>query len=105
LVYATRLLGRDKSLGLYGGGAASSKLTTKDLTGEAEELLFVDHGLQTHSTIQADGFSILRCKSLARLAELRELPAALLENEIACSRTITTSPVPPVEALLHTVEY
>jgi rhamnose utilization protein RhaD (predicted bifunctional aldolase and dehydrogenase)/NAD(P)-dependent dehydrogenase (short-subunit alcohol dehydrogenase family) len=103
LIYAARLLSRDESLGLYGGGNLSAKQAAHNLAGEVEELLFIDHGRQTPSTIQADGFTTLRPLSLAGLVKLKELPATVLVNEIACSRSVAAAPVPPVNALLHAV--
>jgi rhamnose utilization protein RhaD (predicted bifunctional aldolase and dehydrogenase)/NAD(P)-dependent dehydrogenase (short-subunit alcohol dehydrogenase family) len=103
LVYATRLLGRDEALGLYGGCNASAKLNARNLVGEVEELLFIDHGHQASSCISADGFTTLRREPLTRLTNLGILPVVELSNEIACSRTRAASPVPPVDALLHVV--
>jgi rhamnose utilization protein RhaD (predicted bifunctional aldolase and dehydrogenase)/NAD(P)-dependent dehydrogenase (short-subunit alcohol dehydrogenase family) len=103
LTYTIRLLGHDESLGLFGGGNASAKRIVRNLLGEAEELLFIDHGQQVPSATQADGFTVLRRKSLSKLTTLNVLPTATLANEIACSRIVATSPIPPVDALLHAV--
>jgi rhamnose utilization protein RhaD (predicted bifunctional aldolase and dehydrogenase)/NAD(P)-dependent dehydrogenase (short-subunit alcohol dehydrogenase family) len=103
LVYVTRLLGKDETLGLYGGGNTSAKLTARNLVGEAEAILFIDHGHQAQQSITRDGFTSLRWERLVKLAALEALPSEALENEIACSRTMATSPVPPVDTLLHTV--
>ena len=40
-VYTSRLLGRDKTLVLHGGGNTSVKLREKDLFGEEQEVLYV----------------------------------------------------------------
>src|SRR6188472_972082 len=40
-VYTSRLLGRDKSLVLHGGGNTSVKLVDRNLFGEEEEILYV----------------------------------------------------------------
>jgi rhamnose utilization protein RhaD (predicted bifunctional aldolase and dehydrogenase) len=40
-VYTSRLLGRDKSLVLHGGGNTSVKLREKDLFGEQRDVLYV----------------------------------------------------------------
>jgi rhamnose utilization protein RhaD (predicted bifunctional aldolase and dehydrogenase)/NAD(P)-dependent dehydrogenase (short-subunit alcohol dehydrogenase family) len=103
LIYAVRMLGRDESLGLFGGGNASVKQTGRNLLGEADELIFIDHGQQAPSAIQADGFTALRSNSLSKLTVLDVLPISMLENEIACNRIVATSPIPPIDTLLHAV--
>ena len=103
LIYVRRLLGKDETLGVYGGANISAKLTTHNLVGEAEEILFIDHGPQAPNSITRDGFTALRREPLAKLSKLEALPAAVLENEIACSRTVAASPVPPDDALLHAI--
>ena len=40
-VYTSRLLGRDKSLVLHGGGNTSVKLRERNIVGEDEEILYV----------------------------------------------------------------
>ena len=40
-VYTSRLLGRDPSLVLHGGGNTSVKIREKNIVGEAEEILYV----------------------------------------------------------------
>jgi rhamnose utilization protein RhaD (predicted bifunctional aldolase and dehydrogenase) len=40
-VYTSRLLGRDKSLVLHGGGNTSVKLREADLFGEEQDVLYV----------------------------------------------------------------
>jgi rhamnose utilization protein RhaD (predicted bifunctional aldolase and dehydrogenase)/NAD(P)-dependent dehydrogenase (short-subunit alcohol dehydrogenase family) len=101
LVYVRRLLGKDETLGVYGGANTSAKLTSPNLVSEAEEILFIDNGTQEGNSITRDGFTALRREPLAKLSKLKSLPAAVLENEIACSRTMAASPVPPDDALLH----
>ena len=40
-VYSSRLLGRDKSLVLHGGGNTSVKIRERNLVGDDEEILYV----------------------------------------------------------------
>jgi rhamnose utilization protein RhaD (predicted bifunctional aldolase and dehydrogenase)/NAD(P)-dependent dehydrogenase (short-subunit alcohol dehydrogenase family) len=101
LVYVRRLLGKDETLGVYGGANTSAKLTSPNLVSEAEEILFIDNGTQEGNSITRDGFTALCREPLAKLSKLEALPAAVLENEIACSRIMAASPVPPDDALLH----
>jgi rhamnose utilization protein RhaD (predicted bifunctional aldolase and dehydrogenase)/NAD(P)-dependent dehydrogenase (short-subunit alcohol dehydrogenase family) len=110
LIYAARLLGQDESFGIYGGrashpdfggGNASVKITVKNLLGDEEQILYVDHGQQPPGAIEAGGFSPLRCEPLAGLARLEGLTTSQLENELACCRTLAAAPAPPVDTLLH----
>src|SRR3954470_5269126 len=56
-VYTSRLLGRDKSLVLHGGGNTSVKLKEKNLFGEEQELLYVKGSGWDLETIEAPGFT------------------------------------------------
>ena len=40
-VYTSRLLGRDPSLVLHGGGNTSVKITESDILGDSQEILYV----------------------------------------------------------------
>jgi rhamnose utilization protein RhaD (predicted bifunctional aldolase and dehydrogenase)/NAD(P)-dependent dehydrogenase (short-subunit alcohol dehydrogenase family) len=101
LTYACRLLEREESFGVYGGGYASMKTTTRNLLGEAEEVTYVVHGRQLPGAGQAAGLTALRCKPLTGLVSIENLTQAQLANELACSRTNAVDPIPPVDALLH----
>src|SRR3989442_8563455 len=72
-VYTSRLLGRDKSLVLHGGGNTSVKLREKDLFGEELEVLYVKGSGSDLETITAEGFSPLLLDYLHRLAGLPRL--------------------------------
>jgi rhamnose utilization protein RhaD (predicted bifunctional aldolase and dehydrogenase) len=100
LIYAARLLGQDESFGIYGGrashpdfggGNASVKITVKNLLGDEEQILYVDHGQQPPGAIEAGGFSPLRCEPLAGLARLEGLTTSQLENELAGCRTLAAA--------------
>ena len=56
-VYTSRLLGRDKSLVLHGGGNTSVKLREKNLFGEEEEVLYVKGSGWDLETIEPAGFT------------------------------------------------
>ena len=56
-VYTSRLLGRDKSLVLHGGGNTSVKLPEKDLFGEKNEVLYVKGSGWDLETIEPAGFT------------------------------------------------
>ena len=59
-VYTSRLLGRDKSLVLHGGGNTSVKLVDKNLFGEDEDILYVKGSGWDLEAIEPPGFSPVR---------------------------------------------
>jgi rhamnose utilization protein RhaD (predicted bifunctional aldolase and dehydrogenase) len=69
-VYTSRLLGRDKSLVLHGGGNTSVKLREKNLFGEAEEVLYVKGSGWDLETIEPAGFTPVALGYVRRLAGL-----------------------------------
>src|SRR6266545_6806683 len=81
-VYSSRLLGRDKSLVLHGGGNTSVKLREKDLFGEEIEVLYVKGSGSDLETITAEGFSPLPLDYLRRLARLPHLSDSQMRNEL-----------------------
>ena len=56
-VYSSRLLGRDATLVLHGGGNTSVKVRERNLAGEEEEILYVKGSGWDLETIQAEGFA------------------------------------------------
>ena len=56
-VYTSRLLGRDKTLVLHGGGNTSVKLRQKNLFGEDEDVLYVKGSGWDLETIEPAGFT------------------------------------------------
>ena len=67
-VYTSRLLGRDKTLVLHGGGNTSVKITQQNLFGEEEEILYIKGSGWDLETIEAAGFAPVRLGHLLRLA-------------------------------------
>src|SRR5437868_10307593 len=100
-VYTSRLLGRDKSLVLHGGGNTSVKLTEPNIFGEKEELLYVKGSGWDLASITEAGFSPVRMAPLLRLKELKTLSDSEMENELITSMTRAGAPTPSVEAILH----
>lgn len=100
-VYTSRLLGRDPSLVLHGGGNTSVKLFETNLFGESEEVLYVKGRGADLSTIDAAGFSPCRLRRLLRLVSLSELSDEQMESELKLSLTRASAPAPSVETLLH----
>ena len=102
-VYTSRLLGRDKSLVLHGGGNTSVKVREPNLYGEEEEILYVKGSGWDLETIEAAGFSPVRLAPARRLATLPRLSDPQMVNELRASMTRAAAPTPSVEAILHAV--
>ncbi|MFM7192167.1 MAG: class II aldolase/adducin family protein, partial [Microcystaceae cyanobacterium] len=67
-VYTSRLLGRDASLVLHGGGNTSVKIRETNLVGEEEEILYIKGSGWDLATIEAAGFAPVRLAPLLKLA-------------------------------------
>ena len=102
-VYTSRLLGRDKSLVLHGGGNTSVKIVEKNAFGEDEELLYVKGSGWDLEKIEEAGFSPVRLDYLRRLAQLSSLPDPQMVNEMVTNMTRASAPTPSVEAILHAI--
>ena len=100
-VYTSRLLGRDKSLVLHGGGNTSVKVREPNLFGEEEEILYVKGSGWDLETIEEAGFAPVRRGHLVRLAGLDELSDPRMVNEMVTHMTRASAPTPSVEAILH----
>src|SRR5258705_5154520 len=100
-VYTSRLLGRDASLVLHGGGNTSVKVSEKNLFGDEEEILFIKGSGRDLETIDASGFSPCRLQPLLRLAQLPTLSDPQMARELKCSMTNPSAPAPSVEAIVH----
>jgi len=100
-VYTSRLLGRDKTLVLHGGGNTSVKITEKNLLGDEEALLYVKGSGWDLEFIEAAGFSPVRMDHLLRLAKLPQLSDPQMVNELRTHMTRASAPTPSVEAILH----
>ena len=82
-VYTSRLLGRDKTLVLHGGGNTSVKLREKNLFGEEEDVLYVKGSGWDLETIEAAGFAPVQLDYVQRLARLPSLSDPQMVNELA----------------------
>ena len=102
-VYSSRLLGRDKSLVLHGGGNTSVKITEKNLLGEDETLLYVKGSGWDLEYIEPAGFSPVRIDHLLRLAKLRTLSDPQMVGELRTHMARASAPTPSVEAILHAI--
>jgi rhamnose utilization protein RhaD (predicted bifunctional aldolase and dehydrogenase)/NAD(P)-dependent dehydrogenase (short-subunit alcohol dehydrogenase family) len=100
-VYSSRLLGRDPSLVLHGGGNTSVKLLDRDLHGEERRILYLKGSGHDLSTITAEGFAPVRLEPVLRLAELPALSDADMARELRLALVDPAAPSPSVEAILH----
>ncbi|HEC15509.1 MAG TPA: bifunctional aldolase/short-chain dehydrogenase [Sedimenticola sp.] len=100
-VYSSRLLGRDKSLVLHGGGNTSVKIREKNILGEEEDILYVKGSGWDLETIEEPGFSPVRMDHLLKLAGLGSLSDPEMVNELRTHMTRACAPSPSVETILH----
>ncbi|TAK71766.1 MAG: bifunctional aldolase/short-chain dehydrogenase [Betaproteobacteria bacterium] len=100
-VYSSRLLGRDKTLVLHGGGNTSVKLVRKNLFGENENVLYIKGSGWDLETIEAAGFAPVALDYLRRLVQLDALSDTQLANELATHTLESAAPTPSVETILH----
>src|ERR1041384_2456461 len=100
-VYTSRLLGRDDTLVLHGGGNTSVKVREKNLVGDEEEILYVKGSGWDLEFIEAAGFSPVRMAHLLKLARLEALSDPQMVNELVTHMTRASAPAPSVETILH----
>jgi rhamnose utilization protein RhaD (predicted bifunctional aldolase and dehydrogenase)/NAD(P)-dependent dehydrogenase (short-subunit alcohol dehydrogenase family) len=102
-VYTSRLLGRDDTLVLHGGGNTSVKVRERSVVGEEEEILYVKGSGWDLETIEVNGFAPVRMAHLLKLARLDTLSDPQMVNELAAQVTRVGAPAPSVETILHAV--
>jgi rhamnose utilization protein RhaD (predicted bifunctional aldolase and dehydrogenase)/NAD(P)-dependent dehydrogenase (short-subunit alcohol dehydrogenase family) len=100
-VYTSRLLGRDKTLVLHGGGNTSVKIRERNLVGDEEVILYVKGSGWDLESIEEAGFSPVRMAHLLKLAQLKTLSDPQMVNELATHMTRASAPAPSVETILH----
>ena len=102
-VYSSRLLGKDPTLVLHGGGNTSVKITERNVIGEEQELLYVKGSGWDLETIEVNGFTPVRMAHLLKLAQLDTLSDPQMVSELATQITRPGAPAPSVETILHAV--
>ncbi len=100
-VYTSRLLGRDKSLVLHGGGNTSVKIGERNRFGEAETILYVKGSGWDLESIEPAGFSPVRLEHVRRLAGLERLSDPDMVNELVTHMVRASAPAPSIETILH----
>ncbi|MBD2149061.1 bifunctional aldolase/short-chain dehydrogenase [Pseudanabaena sp. FACHB-1277] len=102
-VYTSRLLGRDRSLVLHGGGNTSVKIIENNLLGKSEDILYVKGSGWDLETIAEAGFAPVRMAHLLKLANLSVLSDSQMVNELKTHMTKANAPAPSVETILHAI--
>lgn len=102
-VYTSRLLGRDSSLVLHGGGNTSVKAEAKDLFGETKEVLFVKGSGWDLATIEREGFAPVMLGPLKKMAEIHSLSDSKMVTMQRSVMLDPHAPNPSVEAILHAI--
>ncbi|AIE72537.1 MULTISPECIES: bifunctional aldolase/short-chain dehydrogenase [unclassified Synechocystis] len=102
-VYSSRLLGREPSLVLHGGGNTSVKCQVTSLVGETEYILYVKGSGWDLATIKEAGFAPVRMPHLLKLAKLPQLSDHQMVNELKTQMTLASAPSPSVETILHAI--
>jgi rhamnose utilization protein RhaD (predicted bifunctional aldolase and dehydrogenase)/NAD(P)-dependent dehydrogenase (short-subunit alcohol dehydrogenase family) len=102
-VYTSRLLGREPTLVLHGGGNTSVKIRETNLVGAEEDILYIKGSGWDLASIQAPGFAPVRMGHMLALAELEGLSDLQMVNELKTHLTRASAPTPSVETILHAV--
>src|SRR5687768_15380480 len=102
-IYTSRLLGRDKTLVLHGGGNTSVKIKEKNLLGDEETVLYVKGSGWDLEHIEAAGFAPVRNDHCVALAGLPALSDPQMVNELRTHMLRADAPTPSVEAILHAI--
>jgi rhamnose utilization protein RhaD (predicted bifunctional aldolase and dehydrogenase)/NAD(P)-dependent dehydrogenase (short-subunit alcohol dehydrogenase family) len=100
-VYTSRLLGRDKSLVLHGGGNTSVKIGERNRFGESETILYVKGSGWDLESIEPAGFSPVRLDHVRKLARLERLSDPDMVNELVTHMVRAAAPAPSIETILH----
>ena len=102
-VYSSRLLGRDKSLVLHGGGNTSVKIRERDLLGRELDVLYVKGSGWDLEHIEPAGYAPVRLDHLVALSKLAALSDPEMVNELRTHMLRGDAPTPSVEAILHAI--
>ncbi len=99
--YTSRLIGREPSLVLHGGGNTSVKTRLVDDTGNEVEVLCVKGSGWDLADIEPPGLPAVRLESLGQLRERDSLSDEEMVNAQRTRLLDASSPNPSVETLLH----
>ena len=102
-VYTSRLIGREPSLVLHGGGNTSVKAAAPDVFGDAQEAIWVKGSGWDLATIESGGFAPLRLDGVRRMAGLPSLSDGRMVAMLRSLLLDPAAPTPSVEAILHAI--
>jgi rhamnose utilization protein RhaD (predicted bifunctional aldolase and dehydrogenase)/NAD(P)-dependent dehydrogenase (short-subunit alcohol dehydrogenase family) len=100
-VYTSRLLGRERTLVLHGGGNTSVKTRTRDLLGNDIDVLCVKGSGWDMAEIEPPGLPAVRLDPLKKLQALDRLTDEDMVNYLRGNLLDAAAPNPSVETLLH----
>jgi rhamnose utilization protein RhaD (predicted bifunctional aldolase and dehydrogenase)/NAD(P)-dependent dehydrogenase (short-subunit alcohol dehydrogenase family) len=103
LAYATRLLGAEPDLAMYGGGNTSCKCELANVLGDSRPALFVKASGTDLAVAETRDFVALDLAYLVRLVDVAALPDEAMAAEFACHALRASGRRASVETLLHTV--
>jgi rhamnose utilization protein RhaD (predicted bifunctional aldolase and dehydrogenase)/NAD(P)-dependent dehydrogenase (short-subunit alcohol dehydrogenase family) len=99
--YTARLVGRQPSLVLHGGGNTSVKTTATTLLGASVEVIHVKGSGWDLATIEPAGHPAVRLAPLRELRALSAMTDEAMVNELRTNLLDSAAPNPSVETLLH----
>ena len=102
-VYTSRLLGKEPSLVLHGGGNTSVKTTVTDFFGDSQEVLYVKGSGWDLASITTQGFAAVKLDVLKRMATLKNLSDTDMVRQQRAAMLNPDAPNPSVEAILHAI--
>ncbi len=102
-VYTSRLIGRETSLVLHGGGNTSVKAPAPDVFGEPQDAIWVKGSGWDLATIERGGFSPLQLDGVKRMADLASLTDTRMVSMLRSLLLDPAAPTPSVEAILHAI--
>ncbi len=102
-VYTSRLLGRDASLVMHGGGNTSVKTQVRDFFGVEQQVLYIKGSGWDLATIKPEGFAAVKTDTLLRMAAIKELTDADMVRQQRAAMLDPNAPNPSVEAILHAI--
>ncbi len=102
-VYTSRLLGKETSLVLHGGGNTSVKALVRDAFGDMQEVLYIKGSGWDLATIEAAGFAAVKLEALKRMAAFEKLSDTDMVSLQRASMLNPNAPNPSVEAILHAI--
>lgn len=100
-VYTSRLLGREPTLVLHGGGNTSVKTSQRDLLGRPVDVLCVKGSGSDLAEVEPAGLPAVRLQPLRELRALEQLPDQAMVDAVRGALLDSRAPSPSVETLLH----